>query len=145
MKKLMKELTSISKMLSALSEKLVQLSSIIGKEDVQVKPEEKTAKKRAAPKVKVAKKAAPPKKATAKKAAKKAAPKEVTPKPVEPTATSDIGLLDNIYGLISAEGTTVAEIKEKSGLSPRQVSNALYKLTKKGMIDTKSRGVYVKK
>jgi DNA-binding protein HU-beta len=75
MKKLMKELTSTSKMLSALSEKLEQVADIIGKEDVQVKPEEKTAKKKAAPKVKVAKKAAPPKKATAKKAAKKAAPK----------------------------------------------------------------------
>jgi hypothetical protein len=145
MKKLMNELTSISKKLSSFAEKLEQLADTFEKEDVQAKPvKEAVPKKKAAPKA--AKKAAPQKKTVAKKAAKKAVPKEVAPKAAAPTEINDIGsLLDNIYGLISVEGTTVSEIKEKSGLAPRQVSNALYKLTKKGLIDTVSRGVYVKK
>ena len=140
MKKLMKELTSISKKLSALAEKLEQMADTTEKEPVQAKPvKEKATKKKAAPKA--AKKAAPKKKVAAKKTIKKAAPKAT-----ESAETSDIGgLLDTIYGIISTEGTSVAEIKEKSGLSPRQVSNALYKLTKKGLIDAVSRGVYAKK
>ena len=145
MKKLMKELNSISNALSSLAEKLENMADTFEKEAVQAKPVKETAaKKKAAPKA--AKKAAPKKKVVAKKAAKKVAPKKVASKAAEPTEASDIGsLLDNIYGLISAEGTTVAEIRDKSGFAPRQVSNALYKLTKKGLIDTLSRGVYVKK
>jgi hypothetical protein len=40
---------------------------------------------------------------------------------------------------------TIATLKAKTKLDSRQLSNALYKLSKKGMIRTKSRGVYVKK
>lgn len=139
MKKLMKELNSISKALSSLAEKLEHMADTLEKEAVQARPVKKTAaKKKAAPKA--------AKKAAAKKTAKKAVPKKVVPKTAEPTEASDIGsLLNNIYGLISAGGTTVAEIRDKTRLAPRQVSNALYKLTKKGLIDTVSRGVYVKK
>lgn len=145
MKKLMKELNSISKSLSALAENLEHMADTIENEAVQAKPvKDAAAKKKAAPKA--AKKATSSKKVAAKKAVKKAAPKEGDPKATEPTEASDSGsLLVNILGLISAEGTAVAEIKEKSGLAPRQVSNALYKLMKKGLIDTVSRGVYVKK
>ncbi|BBO86797.1 hypothetical protein DSCO28_73630 (plasmid) [Desulfosarcina ovata subsp. sediminis] len=149
MKKLIKDLTSISKALSALAEKVEQMADALEKEAAQAKPVKKTAaKKKAAPKTT---KKAPSKK---KSAAKKKAPKKTAPKVAEPTEVSeqsteqpsDTGsLIDNIYGLISTEGTTVAEIKEKTGFKPRQVSNALYKLTQKGLIDTVSRGVYVKK
>ncbi|MBT8341534.1 MAG: hypothetical protein KJP07_16135 [Desulfatitalea sp.] len=136
MKKLMKELSSISKALLALAEKLEHVADTFEKEDVQVKPVKETAGK---------KKAAPKKKVTAKKAAKKVVPKEIAPKAAESTQASDNGsLLEIIHGLISAEGTTIAEIREKAGLAPRQVSNALYKLTQKGLIDTVSRGVYKK-
>jgi hypothetical protein len=36
-------------------------------------------------------------------------------------------------------------LKAKTGLNPRQLSNALYKLSKKGTIVAKSRGLYVQK
>ena len=43
----------------------------------------------------------------------------------------------------SRKGIAVREIKEKTGLDDRQISNALYKLTKKGSVEAKARGVYV--
>jgi len=83
MKKLMKELNSISIALSALAEKLEHMADTFAKEAVQAKPVKETAsKEKAAPKA--TKKAAP------KKAAKKAAPKKVAPKAAEPTEASDI-------------------------------------------------------
>ncbi|MBW1841744.1 MAG: hypothetical protein JRI75_08105, partial [Deltaproteobacteria bacterium] len=45
----------------------------------------------------------------------------------------------------SKKGVNIATLKEKTGFNPKQVSNALFKLSAKGMIATKSRGVYVKK
>jgi predicted Rossmann fold nucleotide-binding protein DprA/Smf involved in DNA uptake len=42
-------------------------------------------------------------------------------------------------------GLAVAKIKEKTGLGPRQLSNALYKLSKSGRIAKKERGVYIAK
>ena len=36
-------------------------------------------------------------------------------------------------------------LKKKTNLEPRQLSNALYKLTKKGTIEAKSRGIYFTK
>lgn len=45
----------------------------------------------------------------------------------------------------SKNGVAIAKIKEKTGLSPRQLSNALYKLSKSGKIASKERGVYVAK
>jgi predicted transcriptional regulator of viral defense system len=44
----------------------------------------------------------------------------------------------------SRNGISIAQLKAKTALDDRQLSNALYKLTKKGMIEAKSRGVYVK-
>jgi hypothetical protein len=55
-------------------------------------------------------------------------------------------LLDSIYKTIrrSRNGINIVQLKSKTALDDRQISNALYKLTKKGMVRTKSRGVYIK-
>ena len=91
-----------------------------------------TVKKTAAKKT-TAKKT-PAKKKTAKKAAKTAAAKKPT-------------VLETVYGVIgrSRNGATIAQLKQKTGLTPRQLSNALYKLSTRGKIVAKSRGLYVKK
>jgi predicted Rossmann fold nucleotide-binding protein DprA/Smf involved in DNA uptake len=44
----------------------------------------------------------------------------------------------------SRNGATIAALKTKTELESRQLSNALYKLSKKGKIKAKSRGVYIK-
>ncbi len=136
MKELIKHLTSISEALSALTAKVEKMAEAFEKEAVQAK----SAKKKAAPKT-AKKKIIPQKKVAAKK---KAAPKKA-----EQTAKAreSGSMLDTIYELISSgdEGTMVAEIREKSGLTSRQVNNAIYKLKQKGKIDAISKGVYVKK
>ncbi|UCD78054.1 MAG: hypothetical protein JSW26_21995 [Desulfobacterales bacterium] len=78
-----------------------------------------------------AKKAAP----AGKPAAKKAAP------------AGGKTVLESVYDVIkrSKKGVTVAQLKEKTNLDARQLSNALYKLSKKGQVFAKSRGLYVKK
>ena len=78
--------------------------------------------------------------------AKKAAPKG---KPAARKAAPAGGktVLDSVYDVIkrSKKGATVAQLKEKTKLDARQLSNALYKLSKKGQVYAKSRGLYVKK
>jgi predicted Rossmann fold nucleotide-binding protein DprA/Smf involved in DNA uptake len=56
-------------------------------------------------------------------------------------------VLDSVYDVISRsrKGATVAQLKDKTNLNARQLSNALYKLSKKGQVYAKSRGLYVKK
>jgi len=56
-------------------------------------------------------------------------------------------VLDMVYDVIkrSPKGATIAALKSKTGLGARQLSNALYKLSKKNIVRAKSRGVYVKK
>ncbi|MCP4625359.1 MAG: hypothetical protein GY850_17835 [bacterium] len=56
-------------------------------------------------------------------------------------------LLDAVYSAIkrTKKGVTVAQLKQKTNLDARQLNNALYKLTKKGQVYAKSRGLYVKK
>jgi predicted Rossmann fold nucleotide-binding protein DprA/Smf involved in DNA uptake len=56
-------------------------------------------------------------------------------------------VLDSVYDVIkrSRKGVNIATLRQKTGLDARQVSNALYKLTKKGDVHAKSRGVYAKK
>lgn len=56
-------------------------------------------------------------------------------------------LLENVYSAIrrSRKGVSIPELRAKTGLGARQLSNALYKLTKKGMVQTPSRGVYTKR
>ena len=77
-----------------------------------------------------------PKKAPIKKpVAKKARPKK------------QVTVLDSVFNVIkrTKKGVTVAKLKEKTDLNPKQLSNALYKLTKQGKIEAISRGLYVKK
>ena len=73
------------------------------------------------------------------KAAKKVAAKKAPAKP--PT------VIDSILNAIqkTKKGITIAQLKEKTEFNSKQVTNALYKLTKKGKIEAKSRGLYVKK
>jgi DNA replicative helicase MCM subunit Mcm2 (Cdc46/Mcm family) len=56
-------------------------------------------------------------------------------------------VLDTVFEVIkrSRNGATIAQLKAKTKLDARQLSNALYKLTKKGQIHARSRGLYVKK
>lgn len=55
-------------------------------------------------------------------------------------------VLDSVFEAIkrSRSGISIAQLKQKTDLGDRQLSNALYKLTKKGMVHAKSRGVYVR-
>jgi predicted Rossmann fold nucleotide-binding protein DprA/Smf involved in DNA uptake len=122
MKKITAQLKILSKSLDTLSKKVEKIIRDVDK-------------------AKAPKKAAPAKKTVAKKTvAKKTAAKKVAP-------SKQVTMLDNVFDIIkrTKKGVTVAQLKEKTKLNSRQLSNALYKLTKKGKIQTKSRGLYVKK
>ncbi len=95
----------------------------------------------------VAKAAAAPKKPAAKKTAKKAAPKKKKAAPAKTPGDKKPTVLEAVYDVVrrARNGATIAKLKEKTGLTPRQLSNALYKLSTRGMIEAKARGVYVKK
>lgn len=119
MKRIQTQLKIISKSLVSLSKQVERITKQVDK-------------------LQPAKKAAPAKrKKTVRKAAvrKKAAP------------ARGQTVLDKVYGLIkrSPKGATIATLKTKTGLDSRQLSNALYKLSKKRMVHAKSRGLYVKK
>jgi len=132
MKKITTQLKTLSKSLDTISKKV---EKIIQDADKLQAP------KKAAPAKKTAAKKATAKKTTAKKtAAKKAAVKKAAP-------AQQVTMLDSVFDIIkrTKKGVTVAQLKEKTKLNSRQLSNALYKLTKKGKIQTKSRGLYVKK
>ena len=127
MKKIKAQLKTLSNSLAALSKKVEKITDQVDKLKAPKKavPAKKTVAKKKVAKKKVAKKAA----------AKKAAPaKQVT-------------MLDAVFDVIkrTKKGVTVSQLREKTKLNSRQLSNALYKLTKKGAIQTKSRGLYVKK
>ena len=122
MKKIKAQLKTLSKSLATISK---QVEKITDQVDKLKAPQKAPAAKKTVAKKKVAKKAA----------AKKAAPaKQET-------------MLDTVFDIIkrTKKGVTVSQLREKTKLDSRQLSNALYKLTKKGMIQTKSRGLYVKK
>lgn len=126
MKKLKNQLTSVAKELAKLSQKV---EALIGE------VENPAAAAEAAPKAKpAAKKAKSPAKAGKKAVAK-------------PAADTSATVLDSVFDVVrrSRNGATIAKLKEKTGLSPRQLSNALYKLSTRGKIVAKSRGLYVKK
>ncbi|MDL2275221.1 hypothetical protein LJC22_03735 [Desulfosarcina sp. OttesenSCG-928-G10] len=61
--------------------------------------------------------------------------------------SSSESILTSVFTIISRtrNGITIDRLKKQTGLESRQVSNALYKLTKKGKIEAISRGRYVKK
>lgn len=92
------------------------------------------------PPVKAAKKAVAKKSTARKTVVKKTVAKKAAP-------TKQTGVIDAVYKVVksSRKGVTVAQIKAKTGLSSKQVSNVCYKLTKKGTIVAKSRGLYVAK
>ena len=119
MKKIQNDVRAIVKALDAIVKKVEKIAKQIDDH----------------PPVKATKKAAPKKTAVKKAAAKKAAPAKQS------------GIVDAVFKVIkgSKKGVTVAQIKAKTGLSSKQVSNVCYKLTLKGTVIAKSRGVYVKK
>ncbi|WP_319404923.1 type IV toxin-antitoxin system AbiEi family antitoxin domain-containing protein [uncultured Desulfosarcina sp.] len=152
MKDVQKELIAISTTLSSLVQQVEKMAEAIEKGSGKAAPRKKvkTARKTKTPAKKTnasakTSKAARPKKTAKKKAAKKSAP--ATAQATPPAAAGGPTMLDNIFGMISRSrgGITVEQLKKRAGLEARQVSNALYKLTQKGKIETLSRGLYVKK
>ena len=129
MKKMKDQLKSISKSLVSLSKQVDRLTKQVDK--LQATSGKKSAAKKAAPK-----KAAPKRKT--------AAAKKVAKKPARAKTTT---VLDTVFNVIkrNRNGVTIAALKSKTKLDSRQLSNALYKLSKKGQVRAKSRGVYVKK
>jgi predicted Rossmann fold nucleotide-binding protein DprA/Smf involved in DNA uptake len=83
----------------------------------------------------------PKKKAPAKKVKAKTSPKK------KKASVKNVSVIDSVFDVVkrSKKGTTIATLKEKTGFDSRQLSNALYKLSKRGKIASKTRGVYIKK
>ena len=153
MKKIKDPLKTIAKSLLSLSKKVEKIAK---QADALMPSKPVPAAKKAVAKKTVAKKTAP-KKAVAKKAvakktvAKKTAAKKTAAKKKPPAAKvappKQLAVLDSVFDSIkrAKKGVTVAQIKEKLDLNAKQLSNALYKLSKKGKIEAKSRGLYFKK
>jgi predicted Rossmann fold nucleotide-binding protein DprA/Smf involved in DNA uptake len=118
MNKLQNQLKSISASLMNLSRKVETISQQLEK----LKPPKTTTKKAKASKTRI--------QAVSKR---------------RPAAESTV--IDSVFEVIkkSRGRATTAKVKEITGLGARQVSNALYKLTKQGKIISISRGVYAKK
>ena len=118
MQKLQSQLKTVSKSLATLSKQVERISKQVDK----LQPAKKAAAKR---------KAAPARKPAAGKAA----------------STGGKTVLDAVFDAIkrSKKGVTVAQLKQRTKLDARQLSNALYKLSKKDQVYAKSRGLYVKK
>jgi len=132
----------LKKQLATASKSLVNLSKQLEKISIHVdnlQAAEAAAKKKTAGK----KKAVGKKKVTPKK--KPAVRKKTGVK--KPTAAKGVTVLGSVFDAIkrSKKGVAIEKIKEKTGFDGRQLSNALYKLTKQGKIKTVSRGVYLKK
>ncbi len=132
MKKLQDQLKTVSKSLAVLSKKVESITKQVEKLQAKQKvaAKKKPAKKAPAKKAKARKKA-PAKKAVA---AKKKTAKQLT-------------VLESVHKVVKASraGAAIAQIRAKTNLSARQLSNALYKLAKQGKIVAASRGVYKKK
>jgi histone H1/5 len=126
---LQKQLVTASKSLVNLSKQLEKLSMHVDK----MQSSGAAAKKKPAVKKKAAAKKKP---AVRKKAGVK-----------KPAAAKGETVLGSVFDSIkrSKKGVAIEKIKEKTGYDGRQLSNALYKLTKQGKIKTVSRGVYLKK
>jgi predicted Rossmann fold nucleotide-binding protein DprA/Smf involved in DNA uptake len=118
MSKLQTQLKTVSKSLAALSKQVERISKQVDK----LQPAKKAAAKS---------KAASARKPAARRAA----------------VAKGKTVLDAVFDAIkrSKKGVTVAQLKQRTKLEARQLSNALYKLSKKGQIYAKSRGLYVKK
>lgn len=133
MKKVKDQLKTIAKSLLSLSMKVEKIAEQV---DALRSVKPAPAAKKAVAKKAVAKKAVAKKTAAKKKtpAAKAAPPKQLT-------------VLNAVFDTIkrTKKGVTVAQLKEKLDLNAKQLSNTLYKLSKKGKIEAKSRGLYFKK
>ncbi|MBW1893571.1 MAG: hypothetical protein JRF40_06815 [Deltaproteobacteria bacterium] len=129
MKKVQSTLISISDALQKLSKQFKAASNELDKL-------KKAPKKKA--------KAAATKKTVKKKAKATATKKTVKTKAATAQASS---VIDAVFTAIkkTRKGITISEIKDKTKLASRQISNAVYKLSKRGQIKTTKRGVYVKK
>jgi hypothetical protein len=131
MKNMQTQLASIVAALAKLTKQLEKLSAEVTapKTTKKVTVEKATAapKKKAAPSSKKAGK-------SEEKASEKAADKPQT-------------VLQQVFDVIckSRRGASIDKLKEKTSLDPRQLSNALYKLTKKGAVEARARGIYFKK
>ncbi len=80
--------------------------------------------------------------------AKKAAPARKAPaKKTKAAAAGGKTVLDTVYDVIkrTKKGVTVEQLKQKTKLDARQLSNALYKLSQRDQVYAKSRGLYLKK
>jgi predicted Rossmann fold nucleotide-binding protein DprA/Smf involved in DNA uptake len=136
MKKLKDQLKSISRSLSTLSKQvdkaLNEVDTLKPAKAAPARQKKVTAKKT------VAKRKAPARKK--KVAAKKTVAKKKAP-------ARQITVLDTVLNAIqrTKKGVTIAKLKENTKLDPRQLSNALYKLSNKGLIIAKARGLYAKK
>ena len=140
MKKMKAQLKTISKSLVSLSKQVDRLTKQVDK--LQPAPKKAAPKKTAAKRKTVARKTVAKKRAPAK--TRKRAPAKVTRRAPAKKAPT---VLDSVHNVIkrSRSGVTIATLKSKTKLDSRQLSNALYKLSKKGLVRAKSRGVYVKK
>jgi uncharacterized protein (DUF2336 family) len=126
---LMKDLKAVDKELKALSKKVAQLITAVGKVKHPKVP------KKSAPKKAAAKK--PVKKVAAKKTAKKTA---VVKKGAEKSAS------DTVLALInrSKKGLDNAALIKKTGYDKIKVRNIVFRLKNLNKIKTASRGVFVK-
>jgi membrane protein involved in colicin uptake len=137
----------------ATAKKAATKKAAAKKAPAKKKPAKKAAAKKPAAKKTVAKKTTAKKPAAKKTVAKKtaakkpAAKKKVTKAAPKKPAAKKATVLDAVFDVIgkSSNGATIAQLKQKTGLSPRQLSNALYKLSTRGKIVAQSRGLYVKK
>jgi chromosome segregation ATPase len=145
LKTVKKKLTELGKQLERLGNEAAKFEAA-SKKAAQKKATRKKAVKKTTAKKTTAKKTAAKKTAAGKPAAKKKAPSKKAPAKKAP-AKKGVTVLDKVYNAIkgSRKGVTISELKTKTQLDSRQLSNALYKLSKKGMVYAKSRGVYVKK
>ena len=128
MKKIKIQLQTIARSLATLSQRVEKIT----KQADRLQPAKTTsAKKKTPAKKTVAKKKTPAKKTVAKK--KASAPK--------------IAVLGSVLGIIgrNKKGVTIASLRARTGLDAKQLSNALYKLSKKGKITPKTRGLYISK
>lgn len=159
MKELQKQLQLISESLAVLAGQVESVAKYI--EGAQTAPAEE-----AAPEEEETKKKAPAKEPVptakgrggARTRTKTATPKvkaEAVIEEVEEPMVMDeeekdddkgASVLATVFDVIkrSRKGADIAKIREKTGFKSRQISNALYKLAKKGQIKSLARGVYAK-
>ncbi len=148
MKKLQAQLKTVAKTLATLMQKVESVAQQL-EEGKAVPAKAKPAKAKAkTAKAKPAK--AKPAKAKTAKAKTVKTPAAAVKKPAakaDAAAGQGATVLDSVYDVIkkAKNGANIDTLKKRTALQPRQLSNALYKLTKKGLVEARSRGVYFKK